>query len=426
MSGDRRDARRRLVEAREDRQQRGLARARSSDDGDELAGIDAEVEALQRLHLDALPVCRGHLEDAHQIDAQDVGFRGGHDGHGPILPRSCAARLRHAMRREMSSAMAVSTTASTTKPPRVSARVARSIWYAGCTDDPVKGRRSTAPSTTSGTRAPNTVPAITAARAGGPTSHSASEVAERGGDPSVRSSARTRAPGTGRERERHHDREGAEQCRDGGGDEERPSHALHRRARLDVGGHAGGVVDPHAGSRARRAARPRPLPEMLPPRCARAASDRWDRGRAPPRRTRSRSPPSSRARRPGTGPACDADEPRHPRRSPRASSEPSIRSAVAPATTIGMGPPSPGSSDTPDGSIPGPSPCTERRSAASTTKTEVARLLSCDVDGGRVGPRDARGDGDPGEAPDLVELISCERRTRRHACQRRSARGMPR
>ena len=40
------------VEAREDREQRRLARARRPDDGDHLAGLDAQVQALQRLHLD--------------------------------------------------------------------------------------------------------------------------------------------------------------------------------------------------------------------------------------------------------------------------------------------------------------------------------------------------------------------------------------
>ena len=55
------------VEAREDRQQGRLARPRRADHGDHLAGIDAQVEALQRLHLDALGG-----EDAHEVGAEDV------------------------------------------------------------------------------------------------------------------------------------------------------------------------------------------------------------------------------------------------------------------------------------------------------------------------------------------------------------------
>ena len=57
----------------------------------------------------------------------------------------------------------------------------------------------------------------------------------------------------------------------------------------------------------------------------------------------------------------------------RSGSDSSMNSDVAAATRIGIGP-STGSSETPGGSIPGPSPCTSRRSAASTTNTDVARF----------------------------------------------------
>ena len=61
------------VQARQDRQERRLARSGGAHDRRELARLDLEVEALQRLHLHALG-----REDAHEVDATDLS--------GPSIP----------------------------------------------------------------------------------------------------------------------------------------------------------------------------------------------------------------------------------------------------------------------------------------------------------------------------------------------------
>ena len=147
--------------------------------------------------------------------------------------------------------------------------------------------------------------------------------------------------------------------------------ALHGRAGLDAGPHLGGSVDADAAAQSLAQRR-------FDRGCGRAFVD-VDEQRAIGRF------------RPRTSSACDASIATQFSRAPigvgpvetpttsaaaaftRTSSDPSMSSAVAAETRIGIGPGS-GSSETPGGSIPGPSPCTARRSTASMMKTDVARF----------------------------------------------------
>src|SRR5690606_40888825 len=128
-----RPPRRRHVEAREDRQQRRLARARCADDRRELAAFDGEGEPLQGLHLD--PFGR---EDAHEVGAADVGTH-----LSPILRVTAGVRRRPSAR-----AVAPATTAVTSTAHTASTTVSGSMTGDGATSPPTKALRSTAEVTT--------------------------------------------------------------------------------------------------------------------------------------------------------------------------------------------------------------------------------------------------------------------------------------
>ena len=202
----------------------------------------------------------------------------------------------------------------------------------------------------------------------------------RGGAPSVRSSASTRARAAGREREGHHDRQGAEQRGDRGRREQRAAHALHRPDRTRCRPRtSAGVSMRMPAPRVSCSAAPTAAADAPSSRLTSSVRSEGSRPRTSSAYDESIATQFSRAPI-GAGPRRD------PRRAPRRS--PLTRSASDPSIELGRRrrdddrhrPPSTGSSETPGGSIPGPSPCTSRRSAASTTKTEVARFTPSDVE----------------------------------------------
>src|SRR5690606_17153523 len=146
------------------------------DQRDHVAGIDPQVEALERLHLHALGAV-----DAHQVLAQDVrsavlpgggggrmGRAHGHDGSYLSSPeRRWRAMLDRAARpgatrlvaRRMSSMVAIT-------PPQSSGSTVRSCWRVPSLID----LRSTAWDSNQGTRTPTRAPTTAAASTSGPSS----------------------------------------------------------------------------------------------------------------------------------------------------------------------------------------------------------------------------------------------------------------